>query len=623
MRFRNRTMETITFDQLAISPDIQRAVAKLGFETASPIQAAAIPVLLTGRDVVGQSQTGSGKTAAFAIPVLERIDPQSRQVGALVLCPTRELASQVAQEFHKLACFLRGVQAVPIYGGAGYERQFMELRRGPQIVIATPGRLIDHLERGTLKLDAVQTVILDEADRMLDMGFRDDLARILEALPETRQTVFFSATISTEIRRLIDRHAKDPEWVKIESKAVDAPAIEQVVYEVRPQMKVEALLRLLDYHGFTLGLVFCNTQRMVDELADALAGQGIAVDRLHGGMAQGQRTRVMEKFKKAEFEFLVATDVAARGIDVDHLQVVVNYDLPYDPEDYVHRIGRTGRAGRSGMAVTFVSGREIYRMQGIERALKQRIRRAKLPTVGEIRERKAEAVLMQVRELMQRGVEREAHSWVERLLEEGFGSTEIAAAAFDLLRGERPDAGEEGRPPADAKGGERKSEAVPPASEREKTRPVAAALPADDAGQLEEKPAPAKPSTKEMPPAPERMRPASRGFAWVWLNVGRDDDAGPRDITELVHAASGLAHREVGMILMTETHSFAQLPEAMVTGGGELLGSTEWQDREVCISAWRPKKGGGKPARADRESGDRRKGEGRGKKTGRPKERRR
>jgi len=538
-------MDKPTFEGLSLSPEILKAVSKLGFEFASPIQAAAIPVLKSGVDVVGQSQTGSGKTAAFAIPALERLDRTQKSVQVLVLCPTRELASQVAEEFHKLSAYQRGVQAVPIYGGASYERQFMELRRNPQVVIGTPGRLIDHLERGTLKLDEVRTVILDEADRMLDLGFRDDIARILESLPVERQTVFFSATLSREIRGLIQAHARDPEYVQIETKPVDAPAIDQWAYEVPPRMKREALIRLLDYHGFTLGLVFCNTQRMVDDLADALAGQGIAVDRLHGGISQSQRTRVMQKFKKAEFEFLVATDVAARGIDVDHLQVVVNYDLPYDPEDYVHRIGRTGRAGRQGMAATFVSGREIYRLQTIERAIKTKIRRGKIPTLHEVEAKRTEELLESLRARMREPGPRVMQSLVDRLLDEGFNSTDIAAAALQLMTGAE----------------------TPP---------------------VEEEPAVAAPRVNATQPseAPPRMRPASRGFAWVWLDVGRDHDIGPREVAHLLHEGLGMEHRNVGIILLTETHSFAQIPEEAVGMINQFPNAAKWQDRAVTIQPW-------------------------------------
>ena len=428
-------MEKRTFEALGVSQEIIKAVAQLGFEEASPIQTAAIPMLMSGVDVVGQSQTGSGKTAAYAIPAIEKIDPAITAVQILILCPTRELATQVADEVYKLTAFKRSIHCVPIYGGASYERQLFELKKGVQIVIGTPGRLIDHLERGTLKLNQLKMVILDEADRMLDMGFRDDIQRILESTPPERQTVFFSATLSKPIRDLINRFSRNPQMVKIEQKELTVPTVEQWFYEVQPRMKTEAFIRLIDFHGYKLGIIFCNTQRMVDELADALLAQGFSTDRLHGGIPQGQRTRVMNKFKNSEFEFLVATDVAGRGIDVDNLELVVNYDLPYDPEDYVHRIGRTGRAGKKGMAVTFVSGRDIYKLQYIERYTKTKIQRGMIPSAGEVEGKRAELLYTKLIKTLEAASFKKHDVIMDRLLEAGHHSTDISSALFSLLLG--------------------------------------------------------------------------------------------------------------------------------------------------------------------------------------------
>jgi len=360
-------MQTKLFSELGLSPESLKAVDKLGFEQASPIQAATIPLLLQGVDVVGQSQTGSGKTAAFGLPAIEKVDVTKRQTQVLVLCPTRELAVQVSEQIHQLAFFKRGLHALPIYGGQSYDRQFMGLRQGAHIVIGTPGRVMDHMRRGTLRLDAVQLVVLDEVDVMLNMGFREDIEFILQASPATRQTVFFSATIPRPIQQLIEKFAKDPRNVRIEQKAMTVPTVEQIYYEVDRRYKVELLTRLIDIHDFKLGIIFCNTKRMVDDLVDHLNAQGYSADRLHGDMSQAMRDRVMNKFRKSDLEFLVATDVAARGIDVDDVQVVFNFDLPYDGEDYVHRIGRTGRQGRSGVAISFASGRELFQIRVIER----------------------------------------------------------------------------------------------------------------------------------------------------------------------------------------------------------------------------------------------------------------
>ena len=513
-------MTKLNFADLGLSPEILKAVADLGFEEASPIQSAAIPVLLEGHDVVGQSQTGSGKTAAFAIPAIELCVASDRSVQVLIMCPTRELATQVADEVHKLSAHKRGMHAVPIYGGASYERQFFELKKGVQIVIGTPGRIMDHMERGTLQLGTVKMVVLDEADRMLDMGFREDIEKILSATPDERQTVFFSATVSKPIRDLIERHSNEPKSVKIEQKQLTVPAIEQWYYEVPQRMKFEALLRLIDFHGYKLGIIFCNTQRMVDELADDLIAQGFSADRLHGGIAQAQRTRVMNKFKKAEFEFLVATDVAARGIDVDELELVVNYDLPYDSEDYVHRIGRTGRAGRKGMAVTFVSGRDIYKLQHIERYTRTKILRGKIPTAGEVEERRAEAMVQKVREVLDRG--NLSIALTDRLLGEGYNSTDIAAALFELLAGPE----------------------TPPEKEIEEPRKKAA------------------PSRAEhFQDSSPNLRPASRGMQWVRISAGRETRISPRDIIGLLEDSLGLPVRSVGIIDILPGQSFAQVPQ--------------------------------------------------------------
>jgi ATP-dependent RNA helicase DeaD len=419
----------VPFASLGLSAEVLRAVGQLGFEETSPIQAAAIPLILGGRDVVGQSQTGSGKTAAFCIPAIEKVDTARAETQVLILVPTRELATQVADEVHKLAAFKKGLRSVPIYGGAAYERQFAELRRGVQIVVGTPGRLVDHITRGTLDLSAIRLMVLDEADRMLDMGFREDIEKILAAVSAERQTVFFSATISPPIQALVRGHARDPQTVRIEQKVVSGPPlVDQVYYEVRHHAKFDALSRLIDYYDVKSGVIFCNTQQMVEELTDRLVARGCSADRLHGGMAQAQRTRVMNAFKQAAFRFLVATDVAARGIDVNDLELVVNYDLPYDAEDYVHRIGRTGRAGRKGRAVTLVSGAGFYKLQSIERFTRARIRREHVPTAEAVENRRSDALFEKLRASLEEGEFPREAMLVERLLETGSTPTEVAAA---------------------------------------------------------------------------------------------------------------------------------------------------------------------------------------------------
>jgi ATP-dependent RNA helicase DeaD len=431
-------MEKRPFAELGLSPEVLKAVDKLGYEEASPIQTAVIPVAMRGRDVVGQSATGSGKTAAFAIPAIEMLKPQVRKVQCLILCPTRELAVQVAEETQKLLLFKRGLHVVPIYGGQSYERQFRALAAGVQIVIGTPGRVMDHMERGTLKLDGLRLAVLDEADRMLDMGFRDDIEHILSAAPAGRQLLFFSATIPRAIQELIGRYSKDPEWIRIESHAQNAPQVDQVYYEVDRRSKLDVLTRLIDLNDFRYGLIFCSTKVMVDELDEQLHSRGYATDRLHGDLSQMQRNKVMEKFRRRAFEFLVATDVAARGLDVDDLEVVFNFDLPNDAEDYTHRIGRTARAGKSGRAITFVSGRELYKLQSMVRFANLKIRRERVPSVGEVEEARAGAFLDRLRAVLDSGQYEKHDGMIDRLLDEGYGSTDICSALIQILKGGSP-----------------------------------------------------------------------------------------------------------------------------------------------------------------------------------------
>jgi ATP-dependent RNA helicase DeaD len=460
-------VSTKLFSELGLSPESLKAIARMGFEQASPIQAEAIPILMQGKDVVGQSQTGSGKTVAFAVPAVEKVDPASKRVQVLILCPTRELAVQVAEEVHKLLFFKRGIHALPIYGGQSYERQLHGLQQGSQIVIGTPGRVMDHMRRGTLRLDQVKMVILDEADVMLNMGFRDDIEIILQAVPKERQTVFFCATMPRPIRDLIERYAREPQNVRIQQKTLTVPTVEQVYFEVDRRYKIELLTRLIDLHDLKLGIIFCNTKAMVDDLVEHLEAQGYSADRLHGDMNQAQRDRVMNKFRKSGLEFLVATDVAARGIDVDDVEVVFNYDLPYDVEDYVHRIGRTGRAGRSGRAISFVSGREVFQIRNIERYTNMRVPRGRIPTRDEAAEARVNLFLEKLRETL-RGEEFRRHEpVVERLLEEGFSSTDVAAALLHHLK-----SGDDG-PSASAP----RPAAAPrqPWAEERTERPVAAA----------------------------------------------------------------------------------------------------------------------------------------------------
>ena len=569
-------MEKRPFDQLGLSADLLKAVAKMGFEEASPIQTAVIPTILEGRDVVGQSSTGSGKTAAFAIPAIERVDPKIRAVQVLILCPTRELTVQVAEEFGKLALFKRGVAGVPIYGGQSYERQFRALAAGVQIVIGTPGRVMDHMERGTLKLDQLKLVILDETDRMLDMGFRDDIEHILKSVPTTRQLLFFSATIPRAIQDLISRYSKDPAWIKIESVAQNAPQVEQTYFEVDRRSKIEALTRLIDVNDFRYGIIFCSTKIMVDDLDEHLHSRGYMTDRLHGDISQAQRDRVMDKFRRRAFEFMVATDVAARGLDVDDLEVVFNFDLPNDAEDYTHRIGRTGRAGRKGQAFTFVSGQEIYKLQSMVRWAKLDIRRGKIPSLDEVEEARSNVFVEKIRATLDAKEFKPHDQMIDQLLDQGYASTDICSALIHLLQGTQaaPAGGSKKAPVVSAPA---MSTLRPPPYE---TRPVAS-VPAKPAPAWVDKATNPKPAAAverggddeqvrephgDGPPRKSKYdRPARTGrepgMATIFLNVGRKQLVTPADIVGKIAGVTRLSADVVGAIDIHQRHTLVDVAE--------------------------------------------------------------
>jgi ATP-dependent RNA helicase DeaD len=372
-------MTTVNFIDLPLSPEMQRSIEDMGFTAASPIQAEAIPMLLEGHDLIGQAQTGTGKTAAFAIPLIERLDGKRGPAQALIMCPTRELAMQVGEELRKLLKHNPGIAVVTIYGGDPIGRQFKALAKKPQIIVGTPGRMLDHIRRGSIRLNAVKTVVLDEADEMLDLGFRDDIETILKTTPAERQTVLFSATMTPQIMELANRFQREPQHIRVQRSEEESPQIEQLYVEVNGRRKLDALTYLIEHHQLNLSLVFCNTQRMVDEVVERLRGQGYVTDGLHGGMAQPKRAKVLNRFRQGKLQFLVATDVAARGIDVRNIEAVFNYDLPRDLDAYVHRIGRTGRAGQSGRAFTFVRREELFQLKRIRRMMKTALLKQEIP----------------------------------------------------------------------------------------------------------------------------------------------------------------------------------------------------------------------------------------------------
>ncbi len=572
-------MEKRPFNELGLSPEILKAVDKMGFEEASPIQTAVIPHALTGKDVVGQSATGSGKTAAFAIPAIEQVDTHLRKVQVLVLCPTRELAVQVAEEFGKLGSFKKGLMEVPIYGGQSYERQFRALDAGAQVVIGTPGRVMDHMARGSLKLDALKVVILDEADRMLDMGFRDDIEHILKSVPAQRQCLFFSATMPRVIQDLIKRYTRDPVWVRIEAHAQNAPQVEQIYFEVDRRSKIELLTRLIDYHDFRFGIIFCSTKIMVDELDEHMHARGYAVDRLHGDITQATRTRVMDKFRRRGFEFLIATDVAARGLDVDDLEVVFNFDLPNDAEDYTHRIGRTGRAGKKGMAFTFVAGRELYKLQNMIHYGRLDMRRERVPSMDEVEEARGNVFYERLRATLDEKKFKSHDQMFDRLIEQGFTSTDIASALIHLLKGQNAEPAKAPHPKPAKPKAERIADnekvaspapkAPPPAHDPNITTAPFLMKPATDvpAGGPASRPAAARRAASP-PPSGDKFAAQKRGgfdrkprtgrepgFTTVVFNIGRQHLVTPADLVGKIAGVTRLPANVVGAIDIHEEHT--------------------------------------------------------------------
>jgi ATP-dependent RNA helicase DeaD len=525
----------IRFDELNLSPEVQRAITDMGYEEASPIQSAAIPVLLAGRDVIGQAQTGTGKTAAFSIPAIEGVNGESRDVQVIVLCPTRELAVQVSGEIQKLGKYKKGLAVVPIYGGSSYDRQFRALERGVQIVIGTPGRVMDHIERGTLKLDKATKIILDEADEMLDMGFREDIEYVLSKMPEERQTVFFSATMSKPIMEMTKKYQRDPQVVKVNHKEMTVSNIEQSYFEVRGPQKKDVLTRVLDMYNLKSTIIFANTKRMVDEIVSDLQAKGYFADGLHGDMSQAQRQNTLDKFRKSTLEILVATDVAARGIDVDNVEAVFNYDLPADEEYYVHRIGRTGRAGKSGRAFTFVSGRDIYKLRDIMRFTKADIKLDQVPSFADVSEVKTTLFLNQIKEVIEKGNLEKYVGRVQRLLDqsEELTSLDIAAALLKMTMKED----------------KRAEQSLDAGRERGASRP---------------------------------------GYTRLFISMGKKDRLHPRDVVELISENTALQGNKVGDIALYDKFSFVEVPAEFADEVVSQLGRSSIQGQPVTFSIATP-----------------------------------
>ncbi len=445
--------QTGSFSDLGLQPDVVRAAEEVGYEEPTPVQRQAIPLLLEGRDVLVQSQTGTGKTAAFALPMIQRVDPEERAVQGPVLAPTRELAVQVAETVHKLGKY-RHISDLPIYGGQPYDRQLRALKRGVQIVVGTPGRVMDHIRRGTLNLDAVRMVVLDEADQMLDMGFIEDIEFILDETPKDRQIALFSATIPPRIRGLAKRYLHDPATISITSERLTVPEVKQEYVETGRDGKLEALTRILDMELPESAIIFVRTKREADELGETLIGRGYGAEVIHGDLGQAQRERAIAGFRDGRADILVATEVASRGLDIPDVSHVLNYDIPLDPEAYVHRIGRTARAGKSGTAITFVTPREWGLLKTIERLTRVKLERIPIPTNADIRERRVQVL----RDALCHTLENEELERYASMLDgltDQYGAGAVAAAAVKLLLDEEADLPEDDVEPEPEPGAER------------------------------------------------------------------------------------------------------------------------------------------------------------------------
>lgn len=435
----NNVEKKVSYRGSAIDERIVRAVEEMGFETMTPIQEQAIPIMLEGKDLIGQAQTGTGKTAAFGIPIIQKIDPEEKGLQAIILCPTRELAMQAAEEIRRFAKYMHEIKVVPVYGGQDISRQIRALAKGAQIVVGTPGRVMDHMRRRTLKTGNIRMVVLDEADEMLNMGFREDIETVLEYIPnDERQTILFSATMPKAILDITQNYQKpDAKMIKVVKKELTVPKIEQYYLDVKRKDKVEVLTRLLDFYEPKLSLVFCNTKRMVDELTETLKGRGYFAEGLHGDMSQAQRDRVMKSFRSGKTDILIATDVAARGIDVDDVEAVFNYDIPQDDEYYVHRIGRTGRAGRTGRSFTFIKGKEVYKLKDIMRYCKTKIYAMPVPSLYDVNQMKMEKIMEKVATTIEEEDLTQMINMIEGQVNEAdYTAMDIAAAFLKMYLGQ-------------------------------------------------------------------------------------------------------------------------------------------------------------------------------------------
>ncbi|HIW21519.1 MAG TPA: DEAD/DEAH box helicase [Candidatus Dorea intestinavium] len=495
-------MENILFEELDISPELKKAVKDMGFVEATPVQSQSMKPIMEGRDLVAQAPTGTGKTCAFGIPIMEEITPEDAFVQALVLCPTRELALQTTNELMKLSKYMTSVRITAVYGGQSIERQIGALRKKPQIIVATPGRLMDHMRRKTIRLENLKYMVLDEADEMLNMGFREDIDVILQSVGEERQTVLFSATMSREILNITKKYLVDPAKVQITKSEITVPSIEQFYLEVSPDNKMDVLARLIDVNDFKLSMVFCNTKRMVDELAHEMTARGYLSEGIHGDMNQAQRDRVMSDFKNGRADILIATDVAARGLDIKGVEAVFNYDIPEDLEYYVHRIGRTGRANNEGVSYSFVTRRDMYRLRDIMNYTKAKIKLMTIPKVSEIADIRSQKALESIRKVMARG----NNSKYAKIIEEYLDSEEnqeytILDLAAAFLRKE---------------------------------------IGADELKEIENKP--------------------KKASVRLFINIGKFDKIKKKQIIKLISEKCNIKERQINDVVIMDKFSFANVP---------------------------------------------------------------
>lgn len=550
----------ISFADLALPAPLLQAVRDVGYETPSAIQARTIPVLLTGVDLVGQAQTGTGKTAAFALPALARLDLARSQPQVLVLTPTRELAIQVAEAFQQYAHHLEGFRILPLYGGSDYRGQLRQLQRGVHVIVGTPGRVMDHMRRGSLSLDSLQLLVLDEADEMLRMGFIDDVEWVLTQTPPERQVALFSATMPDAIRRIALKHLNEPEQVTIESKTVTNESIRQRVWMMAGVHKLDALTRILEVEDFDAIIIFVRTRLATAELADKLAARGYASAALNGDVPQAQREKIVEQLKSGRIDILVATDVAARGLDVERISHVINYDIPYDVEAYVHRIGRTGRAGRSGEAILFAANRERRLLRAIERATNTRIELLTLPSAEDVADKRAERFLARVTETLSTAELDRARLLVEHYQHEhGVPVMDIAAALVVLAQDQqglgatRAGAGKKGD------GKEARKDA-----KKDARKDAAGLKPASKVGKSRREPEAREPSApKRRSDKPPRSEQPPRGMERFRIEVGHEHGVKPGNIVGAIANEADIDSQYIGHIDIFDSHSTVDLPEGM------------------------------------------------------------